>query len=128
MLLNRSTLMTFEPGLAMTKQTTEHLFERALEESIKDSASDERWEIVGELRKRDLEVVFTQATKWCASSKWIERELGAHLLVLGRHEGKSFVYPKRAETKSVLTRPPARSYRFDSLCRQSSRSVSGIAG
>jgi len=94
--------MAIEFRQTMTKQATEHLFERALEESIKDSESDERWDIVGELGKRDLEVVFAQASKWCISSKWIERELGADLLVLGRQEGKSFVYPKKVETKPIL--------------------------
>lgn len=104
MLLNRSTLMTIETGLAMTKPATKHLFERALAESIKDNESDERWEIIVELRKRNIETVLAQAMKWCASSEWKERELGADLLVLGRQEGKSFVYPKKVETKPILTR------------------------
>ncbi|VAV95075.1 hypothetical protein MNBD_ALPHA08-2050 [hydrothermal vent metagenome] len=86
----------------IAKAKTEKLFEWLLEERNQTEETDRRWALILQLRRRDIETVFSTASIWCQNNDWLIREAGADLLVLGRHEGEQFVYPKKTETQPIL--------------------------
>ncbi len=100
----------------MSKQGTEpyqHVSNTALVEqaiiAMQNEIDDEiSWDIISELRSRNIDEIFCLASALCAQPTAIERVLGTRLLDLGYYEDqtdaeeKKYIRPKRQQSKPVL--------------------------
>lgn len=68
-----------------------------------DPESEQVWEAIGELRKRDPNEIFSAAAEFCESEDKFDRQLGADLLYLGWNKNETFCFPKKTESVPILS-------------------------